>query len=279
MVTPNRSSKIITLSEFTAERTALQTIASSRIAARQTNQINFDIHDNYKLEGHLINERLDAIINKFRKCQMVFNLYFDDLDHEILVGRSTNLPLSRERIFQSTGGVVKQYFEVTEKMLYQELIDYHFQEFILFTSSVFENLVYLSETLVRKVSIHPKKSDPLSIPIKNYMELLDYLHRLNYRNPADPVAACLRSNQSFLDRFLPTINTFRNRFIHGYTKRLVPTSYEYVLSGAEQPFSPGSPDLAVDEFTKAIITNLEQFIPQFSDAISATVSAAAQIPA
>jgi len=279
MVTPNRSSKIVVLSEFTTERTALQTISSSRIAARQINQINFDIHDNYKLEDHLINERLDAITNKFRKCQMAFYLYFDELDHEILVGRSTNLPLSRECVFQSTGGVVKQYFEVTEKTLYQELIDYHFQEFILFTSSVLENLVYLSETLVRKVSIHPKKSAPLSIPLKNYMELLDYLHRLNYRNPADPIAACLRTHQVFLDRFLPTINTFRNRFIHGYTKRLIPTSYEYVLSGAEAPFSAGSPDLAIDVFTRTIVSNLEQFIPQFFDAIAITISSAAQIPA
>lgn len=279
MVTPNRTSKIIELSEFVAERGALYTIASTRIAARNINQINFDIHDHYRLDEILIRERIDAIIKKFRKCQMTFFLYFDELDHDLLVGRSTNLPLSRERLYQSSGGVIKQYFEVNEKSLYQELIDYHFQEFILFTSSVLENMVYLSETLIRKVSIHPKKNAPSSIPMKNYMEMLEYLYRLNYRNPEEPIATCLKAHKFFLDKYLPTIATFRNRYIHAFPRLLVSTGHEYSLTGVQLPLTSSSAGLAVDEFAKAVIDNLILFIPQFFEAIAATINSTAEIPA
>ncbi|MEO6523711.1 MAG: hypothetical protein ABIN91_18655 [Mucilaginibacter sp.] len=279
MVTPNSSSKIVNLSDFSTERAALYALASSRISSNLMNRINFDIHDNYKLQENLVKDRLDAITNKFRKCEMTFHLYFDELDHDVLVSRSTNLPIMRERIFQSNGGIIKQYFEVDDRSLYQELIDYHFQEFILFTSSVLENLVYLSETLIKKVSIHPKKSPPLSIPMKNFMELLEFLHRLNYRNPTDPVASCLKLHEPFLNRYLPTINTFRNRYIHGFSKKLASDSYEYVLIDPEAPITSGSIDIAITAFTKNIIDNLKQFIPDFFASITATVNAATEIPA
>lgn len=279
MVIPNSLSKTVILSEFSAERAQLLSIVSSRISANQINPVNFDIHANYELQDSLILDRLNAITNKFRKCEMTYYLYFDELDHDVLVSKSASLPIIRERIFQSTGGVIKQYFEVDDRVLYQELIDYHFQEFILFTSSVLENLVYLSETLVKKVLIHPKKSPPLSIPMKNFMELLDYLHRLNYRNPTDPVATCLRTHEPFLNRYLPTINALRNRYIHGFQKKLISDTYEYVLMSPELPISAGAADLNVTEFTKNITENLKQFIPAFFNSITTTITVAGILPA
>ena len=93
MITPNSTSKNVILSEFAAERAALNSIASTRILANNVNLINFDVNDHYRLEADLIKARLDAITNKFRKCEMIYLLYFDELDHSLLAGTSINLPI------------------------------------------------------------------------------------------------------------------------------------------------------------------------------------------
>lgn len=279
MVTPNSTSKTVILSEFAAERAALNSIVSTRILSNNINSINFEIHDHYRLEVDLIKARLDAIINKFRKCEMIFHLYFDELDHSLLAGASNNFPIMSHRSFQSVDGVVIKYFEAHSRVTYQELIDYSFQEMILFTSSVLENLVYLSETLLKKVSIHTRKNKPQSITMISFMELLGYLHRLNYRNPTDPISSCLQTHSDFLTRFLPTINTLRNRFIHGYAKKLASDGAEYIVTEPERPLSMGSTDLIVSEFTKNVILNLQSFIPEFISAITTTINSAGEVPA
>jgi len=279
MVTPNSSSKIVILSEFSLESTNLLNAASSRISGNFFNTINFEIHNHYELETTLIKSRLDAITQKFRKCEMIYHLYFDELDHGILASASTNLPISSQRSFQSSDGEVKQYFEADSRALYQELIDYQFQDIILFASSILENLVYLSETLVKKVSVHIKKSPPQSITMISFIELLGYLQRLNYRNAADPIATCLSSHNHFLSRYLPTINSFRNKFIHGYKKNLMSDGHEYRLSNVVLPLTSSSAEVEVREFTKNIIENLERLIPEFFTAITTTINASTQLPA
>lgn len=279
MVTPNSSSKIVILSEFSLERTNLLNAASSRISGNLFNTINFEIHNHYELDTNLIKSRLDAITQKFRKCEMIYHLYFDELDHGILASASTNLPISSQRFFQSSDGEVKQYFEADSRALYQELIDYQFQDMILFTSSILENLVYLSETLVKKVSIHVKKSPPQSITMISFIELLGYLQRLNYRNTGDPIASCLSSHNHFLSRYLPTINSFRNKFIHGYAKNLMSDGHEYRLSNVLSPLTSSSAEVEVREFTKNIIENLKRLIPEFFTAITTTINASTALPA
>jgi len=279
MVTPNSSSKTVILSEFSRERADLYFSASSRISDNLTDTINYEIHKNYKLEISLIDERLQAITNKFRKCEMIYHLYFDELDHNILTSTTANLPISSQRLFQSSDGEIKQYFEVDSRVLYQELIDYQFQDMILFTSSILENLVYLSETLVKKVSIHTKKNKPQSITMENFIELLGYLHRLKYRIDTDPIRTCLGTHTIFLTRHLPTINSFRNRFVHGYAKNLFSDGYEYKLSNVELPLTSASPEISVSEFTKNIIENLKRLIPEFFTAITTTINASTELPA
>ncbi|WP_144281021.1 hypothetical protein [Chryseobacterium echinoideorum] len=279
MVTPNSSSKTVILSEFSRERNDLYFSASSRISDNLTDTINYDIHKNYKLEIALIDERLQAITNKFRKCEMIYHLYFDELDHDLLTSTTANLPISSHRFFQSSDGEIKQYFEVDTRVLYQELIDYQFQNIILFTSSILENLVYLSETLVKKVSIHTKKNKPQSITMENFIELLGYLQRLKYRIDTDPISSCLQTHTIFLTRYLPTISIFRNRFIHGYAKNLFSDGYEYKLSNVELPLTSASPDLSVSEFTKNIIENLKRLIPEFFTAITTKINASTDLPA
>jgi hypothetical protein len=279
MVTPNSSSKTVNLSEFSAECNSLNNIVRQRISLTTINKLNFEIHDNYKIDANLINERINAIINKFRKCEMIYHLYFDELDHGILTSTSNNFPIVSQRTFQTSQGSIKLYFEADSRILYQELIDYNFQEIILFISSVLENLVYLSETLIRKVSIHTKKNKPQSITMNNFMELLDYLHRLNYRNSADPIATCMRTHSVFLDRYLPTISVFRNKYIHGFSRNLKSDLYEYIITEPLSPIGNGATDLNVNVFAKNIIENLQIFIPDFFAAITATVTSAAALPA
>jgi hypothetical protein len=279
MVTVNSKTQTINLSNFLPESTALYSAAVAKIHASQTQPINLEIQKEYKLEPDIIRQRLDAIIRKFRKAEMNFYLYFDGADHNLLVSKSTDLPIMRECIFLDNGAKIKMYFEVDDRQLYQELIDYNFQEFMLFVSSLLENMVHLSETLIKKISVHSKKNPPQSYPMATFVELLKYLHRLNYRSDADPLAVCIQKHDVFLSRYLATITTFRNRYIHAYPTKLKGDSVEYLIIDPESPINGSAPDLNVSFFTKTIIDHLKNFIPDFFDAITATISSAPVIPA
>lgn len=277
MVNPGR--QIINLADFRSERTALETAAGIKIAARMVDQINFEIHRNYEIKLDLIKDRLDAVTNKFRKCEMIYFLYFERMDHNVLSAQSTNFPVIRECVFNDNTFTIKKYFEVDDRELYQELIDYSFQEFILFAASVLENLVYLSETLVRKVAIHHQNNRPQSIIMNNFIEMLEYLHRLNYRNHTEALSTCLITHKVFLDRYLPFINSFRNSFIHGYSRKLISNGQEYVINEPNSIINATSTDQNVEVFSKNIVDNLRLFIPEFFVAITSMINAAHQLPA
>ncbi len=279
MAITNATSKSINLTDFRNERTSLLSAAEAKINAGHVNRINHKIHNHYEISNTLIKDRLDGITGKFRKLEKIYYLYFEGMDHDLLTATSVDLPLSRECTFIDAGATLKQYFEVDDRLAYQELIDYHFQEFILFSASILENLVYLSETLIRKVSIHLSGNKPASIVLPNFKILLDFLHELNYRNPVDPVPQWLNRNDAFIKRYFPTINELRNRYIHGFSRKLGPHGTEYIITEPLGELTQNSPDVNIEVFAEKILSNLRVMIPDFFNAVRDTIIPATQLPA
>jgi len=210
---------------------------------------------------------------------MSYYLYFDGIDDSLLAASSADLQLVRECIFLRDTGQLKQYFEVDNREMYQDLIDYQFQEFILFSATILESLVYLSETLLKKVAIHLSKKHPPSIPMQNFIDLLEFLHKLEYRDRNDPLPICLQTHDDFLGKYLVNINILRNGYIHGYRTKLANKGGEYSILELEAPLSDRSPEASAKEFAKGIIDNLKIFIPDFLKAITDTINAKASLPA
>lgn len=270
--------KNITLSNFRTEIYDLLNEVSQKIAANATRTLNFDMHDNYKIDIQEIENRLNGIALKFRKCEINYYQYFDDLHHDILTGNTWDLPISRQRIFSDGTAKTKQLFEVDDQILYQELINVQFQEFILFIASVIENLVYLAETLVRKVVVHLKGKHPPSIIMQNYIATLALLIKLDYRTN-DSISQCLDNHKTFFEKYLPTINSYRNSFIHGYKSRLTVVGSEYMLETPSAPIFPNTLDTRVDGFTQSVLENMSLIIPDFLKAITLTVKTGNFVPA
>jgi len=236
------------------------------------------MHDNYRIDYLEIEKRLKGIALKFRKCEMNYHLYFDDLHHDVLSVDIRDLPISRQRIFIDGTSTTKQFFDVDDQNSYQELINGNFQEFILFIASVIENLVYLAETLTRKVVVHLKGKQPASIVMQNYIATLDILIKLNYRT-TDLIYICLNSHKNFLEKYLPTINAYRNSYIHGYNVKLGVNGSEYILDTPLSPIHANSLESRVDLFALAVLENMRVIIPEFLVAITETVKMGHFVPA
>lgn len=272
------SVKNITLTNFRTESFDLLNEVSQKIAASATRTFNSDMHDNYKIDYQEIEMRLSGIALKFRKCEINYYFYFDDLHHDILTGDTRDLPISRQRIFSDGTATTKQLFDVDDQISYQELINGQFQEFILFISSVIENLVYLAETLVRKVVVHLKGKQPPSIIMQNYIATLNILIKLNYRS-TDLISGCLDNHKTFFEKYLPTINSYRNSYIHGYRSKLKASGSEYMLDSPLSPIIANSLDARVDLFSKTVLEKMRIIIPEFLTVITQTVNGGAFVPA
>lgn len=272
------TSKTISLSDFLTEKNNLLTEVSHKITSNSLHPYNYEMHDNYKIDLTEIQKRLDGITQKFRKCEMNYYLYFDDIHHNVLTVDQSDLPISRQRLFSDGPAQTRRFFDVNDKHLYIELINAQFQEFILFVSSVIENLVYLAETLVRKVVVHLRGKHPPSIIMQNYVATLEILLKLQYRT-TDLMSTCLGNHKPFFDKYLPTINAYRNSYIHGYRAKLIAVGSEYMLDSPLAPLQINTPDARIDIFSLEVINNVKRLIPDFFNAIAQTISAATHVPA
>lgn len=268
----------IILSNFKTECDELLKEVSIKIKSSSTRTFNFDMHNNYKIDYLEIEKRLNGIVQKFRKCEMNYHMYFDGMFLNVLNGNRTDLPIIKECIFVDGTAKVRKIVEVNDERLYQELIDYHFQEFVLFIASVIENLVYLAETLIRKVVVHANKQPPMNIKMQSYINILDNLLKLNYRTK-DYISDCFDIHKSFFDKFLPTISTFRNKYIHEHDTRLINTGMDYILENPSSPLNNQSPEVSIDVFTETVQDNMRKFIPDFFVAITETIKGASHVPA
>jgi hypothetical protein len=126
-------------------------------------------------------------------------------------------------------------------------------------------LVKLIETLLKKIVLYDGERSPYqSIPLKLFLMNWDNLVNLGYRKN-DDIYTCFISHKIFLDKYLPQINSLRNKFIHGYSINLEKDTAhsEYVVTNLDTknfPILPGGriiSELVVSNFTNTIITNTQ----------------------
>jgi len=257
--------KTSTLSNFTTERNILLTILTRKIATSKTNTLNAAFDNKYQVQHNSITDLLQAIEAKFKKCEMLFFTYFEDMDHGILAGNITALPFEMDCSLIDGTATVKYYFKVDDKNMYKEIVDMNFQTFILTLASLYENLVLLAEIFIKKVMVYVKPL--ISSPLHDYLKYLKHLIDLGYRQN-DKLNTCMVTFDPFFSKYLIQINSLRNRYIHGYSINLQTDGYYYSVEKMNgTSFTPASPDLILDRFTFEVLDNTRNFIRELFTAL------------
>lgn len=252
--------KNITLTNFSSEKNELLAIVQKKISETKITNHNEVFHNKYKIELSSINELLNAIEAKFKKCEILYYAYFESIDHAVLSGNAATLPVDIECTFWDGTGQFKYNFKVDDKLFYKEIIDLNFQSFILQIASLYENLVFLAEILIKKVIVYVRP--PLSSPLHDYLDFLRRLVDLGYRQN-DKLNICINSHHPFFNKYLQQINNLRNKFIHGHSINLSTDGYNYYVDNIPgTSFIRNSPDLLLDIFTKEILDNSKVFISE-----------------
>lgn len=263
--------KTIPLTDFSDARTALQNTIARKIHSLKVNGINTAINPKLKIEINVVANLLNGIEAKFRKCESIYAAYFQDISHPILSGDPRGLPYIMDCTFIGATGQTKYLYNCDDKLLYKELIDMNFQHFILMTASIYENLVILAETVLKKVIVHIKGRGPASEPLHDYLKFLNILISLGYRSN-DEITSCLSTFNTYFDSHLITINQLRNRFIHGYSINLASDSSTYKITHfADGAFTLASPELDLDVFTGKVLENTRNFILAFYPALDKSI--------
>src|SRR5690606_30631877 len=179
----------------------------------------------------------------------------------LVSGTVTNKVIETE--FDFGTNILKDRIDINTPFLYKELIDTKFQSLILVTASLYEVLVKLCETLLKKIVLYDGERSPYqSIPMKTFILNWDKLVDLGYRKN-DDFYICFSGHRAFINKYLGQINSLRNRFIHGYSINLkIDTSHnEYVVNNLDQtnfPIVAGGgiiTELILNNFANAILSN------------------------
>lgn len=238
----------------------------SKIASGDILSLNSDINKVLKIDAAEIKVLLNTIERKLRDCEMIYHTYFEFVDHLILCGANmTNSKLINIDFSYGTK-VIKVKLEINERDAYIDLINTNFQNFILTLASLYENVVRLTEILIKKIIVHGKNNAPISSPYSLLLEYWKMLISLSYRNH-DSFYNCIHTHDAFLSKYSVPLNTLRNRFIHGYNIYLFSDSAEYrVDHSIDNAFSSVSPELVLDTFASHVLSNTKSLINDFLNA-------------
>jgi hypothetical protein len=197
--------------------------------------------------------------------------YFENLDHDVLSGNPTSLPLVRDCTFTDSTAQFHTLIEINDKSLYQEVIDLNFQNFIFVVASLYENIVRLAEIVIKKVIVHLKNRPPLSSTLQDYIAYLNILIDLGYRKN-DRLHVCIKVYTPYFDRYLDTISILRNGFIHGYSNNLSSDGFNYKITRYNSAnFSAASAELNLDFFSKKILDETKSFTIELLDALKLSI--------
>ncbi|MGN6268148.1 MAG: hypothetical protein ACTHM5_20895 [Ginsengibacter sp.] len=250
------------LTDLSTEKNMLLNIVSRKIATSKYSSLNQDFDSNLKIDINNIALLVDAIETKIRKAEILFYSYFETANHAILCGNSATLPFVLQIEFIYAASVMRNEIYIDDKSIYRETVDMQFQSFILLIASLFENIVRLTEILIKKVIVHQPgdKYRPINTPLFNYKSYLDSLIRLGYRK-MDYISNCFLSHNPFLSKYLLTINGLRNSFIHGFINNLSSDGFNYRVTNRfdTASFSMIDPVLNIDEFSREILFNGRRF--------------------
>jgi len=269
------------LSDFSIQKNTIVYAISNKISNGLYAQT---LHDSFKPSNFNITD-IENIINsiesKLRKVEIIYFTYFySEYERSIIVNDSmTSNKIIETEFFFSTN-VLKNRIEINDSKLYKECIDTNFQTFILTISSIYEVLVKLIETLLKKIVLYDGNRVPYqSITLKLLIQNWDKLVYLKYRNN-DDFYNWRNTHRQFLDKYLETINMLRNRFIHGYSSHLDNKNYNtYIITKYEenQPNSNSTTgfqkpqngglilELEVDTFVKDVLNNTTIVIVELLD--------------
>lgn len=240
--------------DISAEKSKLLYHLAVKKSAGKVSPANQGIDSNLSIDNiHVI---LDAIEWKLRKCQMLYYTFFEGIDHSVLSG--SGLLISGKIIeaeFSYGTQVIKSKLEINDMPSYKELIDSNFQVFILIHSSLLENIVRLTEIVLKKIIIHSARNPPLSAPYSMLVEYWDHLVALQYKK-RDDFYNCTQRYNPFFNKYLKILSALRNRAIHGYTNYLTTDGTFYrITNQLDQQGFPASTnmELVVDNFTKKVL--------------------------
>lgn len=269
----------VVLYQYGNRRRDLMAIVEPKIIGLKFSDLNKRFSKELAVELKSIEQLLDAIEAKLRGCEVIYHSYFAGLHHGILAGRfdPRDLPLVINVEFMEGTSSRTVTLSYADPFLYRETIHLQFQQFILLLSSLFENIVRLSEILLRKVVLHGKKNKPQSIPLPEYLYHLRTLTDLGYR-AQDPLYHCYHRHVMLLDIYLPTVVALRNSYIHGYETKMAGRrpagggQEKYLLTECEKPLLVDSPELEVDSFTREVLEGTGIFLNDLMVALKDAVS-------
>lgn len=227
--------------------------------------INADVDDWYKPEVLTVTQLLNTIEVKFKRCESLYYLFFEDADHGVLNGNSTTLPVGCECSFIDGTATIEQKFVVNDRHAYKEIIDLNFQTFILTTASLYENLVMLAEIFLKKVVVYLKR--PPSSTLHDYIKYVKLLANLGYHKNSK-LQSCLTVSDPYFVKYLGLINELRNKFIHGYSINLESDGFNYYVAKlSSNQFTSQSPDLQLDVFAKNVLDETRSLVCNLMNAL------------
>lgn len=263
-----------TLTDYTVQKNS---IVTSLLIKQAKGLFNQNLHKIFndgssgpsKLNIDDVRIIIEAIELKLRESERICYTYFgSEYDRNILVQGNLSRPKIIDTEFTFDTTVLKNTIEINDAGLYRESINMSFQIYILTIASLYENLVRLIETLIKKRVVYGGKNPHISIPFNTLMAYWDNLIELDYRKN-DEFYVWLCSNKPFLNKYLLQINTLRNSFIHGYRQNLEIKALhgEYVVKNHDSSSfiaAAGSggfiPELVLDKFVNEILINTQNLI-------------------
>jgi len=254
------------LTELSSLTNVLLFEISEKIANNDVLQLNEEFDSELQINPNKIRILLDTIEKKLQNCEMIYYTYFEYLDHDALNGTTLTASKILDFEFSYYTKVIKKRIEINESSAYIDVINFEFQSYMLQLSSLYENIVRLTEMLLKKIIVHHKKGKPLSSPYYLLLEYWEILMKLSYRS-ADNCYNCVRSHHFFLNRYMDISNQLRNRYTHGYNSHLYHDGAEYRIKQLLNPPILNSSELVVDVFVEHVLRNTKQLISDFLGAL------------
>lgn len=266
------------LTEFSSQKNAIISNVAIQISRGNYDQAMHDAFKPSKLNINEIESILSSIEQKIRKIEIIVFTYFEtEYDSNIIVNRTmpTSVSMVPSKVIETEfvygTNVIKNRIEFNTPELYKDQIDNNFQTFILTVASLYEVLVKLFETLLKKIVLYDGERLPYqSIPLKTFLLNWDKLVDLGYRKN-DEFYILVSGHRIYLDKYLNQINSLRNRYIHGYTDNTLIdiSSNEYIVKNHDPvnfPNTPGtsiSTDLILKTFVNTVLLNSTLITTEF----------------
>lgn len=169
------------LSDLSHYRTSLLFVVGKKLSQHKTSMLNADMDSQLKVDYSSLESLLSSFEARLRECEIIHYSYLRNVDHTLLSGITVSLPLKIQTELTYGTGVLTNDTQINDERFYRDVVDAQFRYFILSLSSLYEVMVKLLETLVKKVVVHTPEKKPLSTPLDVYITTLKNLVNLRYR--------------------------------------------------------------------------------------------------